>query len=91
MTLLSTSVLPTCAADMITTVEILGSFTASMMPRWYSARSVCHLPGSALASGDRALSRSAHSLTLRSGGGRNARIALARAFVRLSKPLFDVW
>src|SRR3712207_2387009 len=67
--LLTTSVLPTWAEDITTTVSTLGSVKASMMPRWYSARAVTHLPGSALASADNCRNRSAHSLTVRRGGG----------------------
>ena len=37
--------------EVITTIcRTLGSATASMIPRWYSARLVNHIPGSALAS-----------------------------------------
>jgi hypothetical protein len=50
--LFTTSVLPTCADDMMTTVSTAGSETASITPRWYSARLVNHCPGSALDSGD---------------------------------------
>src|SRR3972149_198476 len=69
--LLMTSVDPTCADFMKTTVAISGSEKASMTPRRYSARDVLHLPGSALASGDRTRYSSAHWLTVRSGGGRS--------------------
>lgn len=47
------SVLPTWAELQTTTVSVAGSLIASRMPRWYSALSVRHLPGSALLSADR--------------------------------------
>src|SRR3990172_1994114 len=46
-----------------------GSETASMIPRWYSAREVNHCPGSALLSGESFRYRSAHWLTVSFGGG----------------------
>ena len=45
------------------------SFTASMISRWYGARSVFHCPGSADASWDSFLYLSAQPLTVSSGGG----------------------
>src|SRR3990172_8730970 len=84
--LLMTSVDPTCADFMKTTVAISGSEKASMTPRRYSARDVLHLPGSALASGDRTRYLSAHWLIVRSGGG--LRIAAADRKT-LSSPSYD--
>jgi hypothetical protein len=56
---------------------VSGSDTASIIPRWYSARLVVHRPGSALASGDSIRSWSAHSLTVSFvGGARIASVAL---------------
>ena len=63
-----TSVLPICADDIITIVSILASATVSIISRWYSARLVRHLPGSALDSGDNLRFSSAHSLTVSVGG-----------------------
>jgi hypothetical protein len=54
---------------MTTTVSTDGSETASIIPRWYSAREVIHCPGSALLSGDSLRFRSAHWLTVSLGGG----------------------
>src|SRR5512139_1518149 len=67
--LLMTSVLPTWALDMMTTHSTLGSSAASIISRWYGARLVCHLPGSALVSLDRRRYSSAHWLVVRRGGG----------------------
>ena len=66
---------------MITTLSTLASEIASMIPRWYSARLVCHCPGSALASELSRRFRSAQSLIVISGGGRrvcSARVTVAR-------------
>ena len=48
----SSSVFPTCAHDITTTVCVNGSEMASRISRWYSARAVRHCPGSLDASRD---------------------------------------
>lgn len=68
-TLLMTSVLPTCDAAIQHTRRTSGSEITSMISRRYGVRSVRHLPGSALASGERTRYLSAHSETVRRGGG----------------------
>ena len=69
MMLRISSVFPTWADDMMTTSSTPASFTASMISRWYGARSVFHCPGSADASWDSFLYLSAQPLTVSSGGG----------------------
>src|SRR6056300_733046 len=83
-TLLISSVLPICAPVISTTVSIFGSLTASIMPRWYSARLVDQRPASALLSLDNWRYLSAHSLTVNFGGGfrlvRAASLSLVASF-----------
>ena len=58
--LLMISVLPHWLAIMQTTRCTRGSLNASMIPRWYSARFVCHRPGNGELSRLRIRSASAH-------------------------------
>ena len=59
---------PSCAAFI--TAVLWFAVMESMTPRWGSKREVFHLPGSAAVSDERILSRSDHSESVRSGGGR---------------------
>ena len=82
----------------MTTVSVAGSETASMIPRWYSARLVRHWPGAALASELGLRFWSAQSLIVRSGGGFRTASALATVRFRIGDPRklkisfeLDVW
>ena len=69
--LLMISVFPHWLAIMQTTRCTRGSLNASIIPRWYSARLVCHLPGNGELSRLRIRSASAHCETVNLGGGLN--------------------
>src|SRR6059058_4918499 len=89
MMLLTSSVLPIWAELMTTTMWMAGSLTASIIPRWYSARAVIQRPGSALDSAESRRLLSAHCETVRRGGSRQ-RSADLRSLLPIASLAADV-
>ena len=86
----SISLLPTCALAMMTICQTPGWVKLSMISRWYGARSVRQIPGSALLSETRYRFLSAHWETVCTAGGRNIsnvyRASSARRTAECSQP-----